>query len=162
MTGESKTSARRVHAAERRIEAVAYGTAGATYEQIGERLGCSRAVAHKLVTQELSRIREETAEQADELRTLELSRLDALWMRAFDAVRSGNVRAIDQCIRVMERRARLAGLDAATRQEITGNLTTSHEWIELRGVLIQVLGKYPEAQRAVLAAITGGNGGNGK
>jgi hypothetical protein len=54
----------------------------------------------------------------------------------------------------MDRRAKLLGLDAPNKTEISGSLTASAEWIELRGVLIQVLGQFPEAKQAVLAAIT--------
>jgi hypothetical protein len=56
-------------------------------------------------------------EQAQELRALEALRLDqmqaALWQQATD----GDVRAIDRILRIMERRARLLGLDEPERRE---------------------------------------------
>lgn len=130
-----------------------YRKAGLTYQEIANEMNCSPQVAHKLVSQELCQIRETNADAADELRALELERLDTLYRHAFTAVTYGDVPAIDRCIRVMERRARLTGIDAATRTEISGALLTSPEWLELKTLLVHTLGQYPEAQRAVLAAI---------
>ncbi len=159
---KNKTGKRGIQAEEKRRRAVDLRRAGFTYEQIADKVGISRGYACKLVTSALKRIREETNEITEDVKALELQRLDELFRTAYQAVLDGEVRAIDQAIKVMDRRARLLGLDAATRQEISGTLTSSHEWIELRGVLIKTLSGYPEAQRAVLAAIAGGNGGTEK
>ena len=60
-------------------------------------------------------------EKADELRAVENERLDKLFFVAYkQAVREGSLPAIDRALRVMERRARLLGLDTPTRTEITG------------------------------------------
>jgi hypothetical protein len=52
-------------------------------------------------------------EEANELRLLELDRLDAIFRGHFTAAISGDVRAAETCLKVMERRARLLNLDAA-------------------------------------------------
>ncbi|MFJ4413005.1 hypothetical protein [Streptomyces sp. NPDC088925] len=63
----------------------------------------------------------ELDEQVDELRAVEVERLDRLFFVAYrKAVREGELPAIDRALRVMERRARLLGLDAPERREITG------------------------------------------
>jgi hypothetical protein len=112
---ESKASARRVTAAERRREAIRLRRAGSTYDSIGAALGVTRSTARKLVVGEFDRLNLETGEAAQELRTLEAARLDeiqeAIWPRAVQ----GHLGAIDRVLKVMERRARLLGLDAPTK-----------------------------------------------
>ncbi|MFC8447727.1 hypothetical protein [Kitasatospora sp. NPDC057223] len=57
----------------------------------------------------------------EELRALEDARLDRMFMVAYRrAVRDGDLLAIDRALRIMERRARLLGLDQPARTEITG------------------------------------------
>jgi len=120
---DSQASSRRSQAAERAKQAFAMRIAGATYAQIGERLQVTTGAAHKMVRRVLDQTRQETAEAADELRRLEVERLDALtlllWKQATGS-KEPNHGAIDRLLRIMERRARLLGLDAPTRQELTG------------------------------------------
>ena len=108
-----KTQPERVRAAEMRAEAVKLRKMGLSYPQIAERLGYnSRQAAHQAVTTALRDIREETADDADDLRTLEAERLDQLWQIAFtEAVSNRSMRAIDTLMRIQERRAKLFGLD---------------------------------------------------
>ena len=98
-----------------RAEAVKLRKLGMPFQQIAERVGYnSRQAAHQAVTTALAEIRERTAESADDLRTLELERLDHLWQIAFaEAATNRNMRAIDTLLRISERRAKLEGLDRA-------------------------------------------------
>jgi hypothetical protein len=61
------------------------------------------------------------------VRDLELQRLDALYLKAWEAVEEGDLPSIDRCLRIMERRAKLLGLDAAEKIEHSGTLS----WVEL-------------------------------
>ncbi|MFE7395222.1 hypothetical protein [Streptomyces sp. NPDC057557] len=64
----------------------------------------------------------ELDEQVDELRTVEAERLDRLFFVAYkQAIRDGELPAIDRALRVMERRAKLLGLDRPEKKEITGS-----------------------------------------
>ncbi|MFE6872574.1 hypothetical protein ACFVFS_39285 [Kitasatospora sp. NPDC057692] len=61
------------------------------------------------------------AVDVEELRALEDARLDRMFLVAYRrAVRDGDLPAIDRALRIMERRARLLGLDRPTRTEIGG------------------------------------------
>lgn len=95
---------------------------GKSYSKIGEELGCSAARAHKIVTEELRKIRDKLAEETSEVKTLELQRLDKLFDIAFKKADAGNLPAIDRCIRIMERRARLLGLDMPEKMEHIGTV----------------------------------------
>ncbi len=74
-------------------------------------------MAHKHLTTALREIAERTGERVDELRTLELERLDALLAAQWEAAMSGDVRAADRVLRVSERRSRLLGLELPVRSE---------------------------------------------
>ena len=149
----STTSKRSVLAEERRVKCLEYRKAGLSYREIGHKLGIQYSAAHRHVKKALSRLREDVHEQAEDLRTLELERMDKLFFLAYRAALDGDLSAIDKAIRVMERRAKLCGLDESTRMEISGNITATPQWIELRSTLIKVLTAHPEAKRAVLEAI---------
>lgn len=65
--------------------------------------------------------RAELNADVDELRALEADRLDRLFFVAYKkAVRDQDLAAIDRTLRIMERRARLLGLDMPVRTELSG------------------------------------------
>lgn len=116
---------------ERRDKALALRRSGATYAQIAKELDCSRSTANELFHQALAAIPKENAEA---VLKLELERLDRDLRRCEAAqdmleakVRGGDVKAakamasmmVSSC-RIQERRAKYLGLDAPTKQEITG------------------------------------------
>jgi len=108
----SKGSKRRIIAREREKRAMELRLAGATYAQIGEALGISAQAAHKAVMRALDRINEKLAEDAQKVLRLELERLDKMLLALWPQAQRGNQGAVDRILRIMERRARLLGLDA--------------------------------------------------
>lgn len=100
------------------IQALALRKTGATYEQIAAHLGYSnRQSANRAVLRLLAA---HEAENVADLRTLENMRLDDLLFAVYKAAKSGDLGAIDRALRIMERRAKLLGLDAPVKQEISG------------------------------------------
>jgi hypothetical protein len=116
---QSKASATKIHAAERRTKALELRKQGRTYAEIGAALGCSEQRAHAIVTAELGRLNRDRAEQAEAVRRLELDRLDALQAGVWDAAKGGDAQAIDRVLSIMARRAKLMGLDAPTKTAFT-------------------------------------------
>ena len=112
---DSKASRKKLVAAERRIQALDLRKAGATYQQIGRQLGYSEQRAHQIVTSELQRLNTERSEAATEVRRLELERLDAMLLGAWPRGKSGDPKMGQFCLAIMDRRARLLGLDAPTK-----------------------------------------------
>ncbi|OIQ84059.1 hypothetical protein GALL_341390 [mine drainage metagenome] len=51
--------------------------------------------------------------------------------------------------------ARLSGELDTRPQTLVLNLSTSAEWVETRGMILQALNAYPDARRAVVAALSG-------
>lgn len=114
---ESPTSPRRIEAAEKRTRALQLRKAGATFDQIAQQVGFEgRGQACRAVQQELADL---PKEDAAELRDLELARLDSLLTAMWPKAIGGNGWAVDRVLRIMERRARLAGLDQPEQIAIT-------------------------------------------
>lgn len=90
--------------------------AGLTYRQIGETLGIDYGWARELVIRALD---EAKYEAADVMRTEEGDRLNRLQRAVWQDALNGNLRAIDRVLKIMERRARLFGLDAPQRVDAT-------------------------------------------
>jgi predicted transcriptional regulator len=126
----AKSSVRRIRTTEKTLKALELRKRGMNYTQIGEKLGCARSTACRYVLSELENLADKCREEAVHVRDLELQRLDELYLVAYAEVEDGNdLPAIDRCLRIMERRAKLLGLDAAEKVEHSGDLV-----INLRSV----------------------------
>jgi len=110
---------RKIAALERKMKALELRKAGVDYMTIAKRLGyASASGAHNAVKAALKLTLQEPA---DDLRKLELERIDAALSAIWTQVMKGNHGAVDRFIRLSERRARLIGLDAP--QKIEANLS---------------------------------------
>lgn len=117
-----KSQTRAVQSHDRKLKALELRKAGYSYHRIGEALGCTKSQAHRDVGAALKLTLQEPA---DDVRALEAERLDDLLRALWPDARNGNHGAIDRALRIMERRAKLLGLDAPTRTEHSGNLNVS-------------------------------------
>jgi len=89
---------------------------GFTYQQIADKTGISKTAAYHRVKRALAAIPQEAVE---EYRRLEGERLDVLLSIAQnEAFTKKSMWAIDRCLSIMDRRAKLLGLDAPTRHEV--------------------------------------------
>ena len=112
---------RELDALERQKQALALRLAGAPYARIAEQLGYrGTGGAHAAVK---AALRKTLQEPADEIRTIEEERLNALLLSMWRQAQQGNQGAVDRCLKIMERRARLLGLDAPTKTDMEGLLT---------------------------------------
>ena len=121
---------------------------GKTYRQIGEKLGCTAQNVHKEIQQAF---KERPIENIEEVRQLELDRLDRMIEPLEDNVNRGDVRHVEAMLKLMDRRAKLLGLNAPERLEIAGELdpkvivqTTIERLVknnEWRSLLISELGR---------------------
>lgn len=115
MSSGNVFSARRVTALHRQQRAVELRRAGCSYREIGKAIGIGTTSAHRLVSQAVAEARNAVADDVNEMRALELSRLDALLGGLWADARRGHLGAIDRVLKIMERRAKLLGLDAPAR-----------------------------------------------
>ena len=107
-------------AAKRRQKALDLRIAGVRYRQIGAQLGVSYQTAYRDVQTALGELAKLQAGKAEHLRELEVERCDRLQMALWPKARSGDETAARTVLAVMDRRAKLLGLDAPTKLEHGG------------------------------------------
>lgn len=112
---KNATSPRALVALQRQQQAVELRRAGRSYREIARQVGIGVASAHRLVAAAIAEARTTVQEDVVELRALELSRLDGMLGGLWPEARRGNLGAVDRVLKIMERRAKLLGLDAPAK-----------------------------------------------
>lgn len=138
----AKTSNSKARLADLRKRAMQCRLSGMTYIQIGEALGISNRAAFHHVKHEIDAAIAQTAEAAEQVRQIELERLDSLmtglWLRRQEEG------VIDRILKIQDRRARYLGLDAPTKVAPT-DPSGENQYVgmsddELRRVAARVIG----------------------
>lgn len=158
------SKADQIRVRERLSKAMDLRISGLSYKAIADELGYgSPSQVHREINKELARRGEEEAEKTDELRTIELDRLEELWSVGWEllhtehaTVSHGKViyredpvtgdrsivpdpaprlAAIDRLVRISERKAKLTGVDRPQVVEHTGSVR-----YEIVGVSLEDLG----------------------
>lgn len=120
--GGKKTSPETAAAKVKAAKALELRMEGKTFEAIAQELGyAGKQGAYDAVKRSLDAI---TREPAEELIKLDLERLDVLWQIQYLNAQGGDVQAMAACMKLMERRAKLLGLDAPVKQDVTATVTT--------------------------------------
>jgi hypothetical protein len=96
---EPKTSVRRLHAIERQRRALELRKAGASFDEISSTLGYrGKSGAYQAV---ISALRRTLQEPADEVRKLELTRLDRAQRAAWERMIHGDLDALGKVLKIM-------------------------------------------------------------
>lgn len=106
------------------LKALELRKAGATYAQIAAQLQYADESGARKAVQTLMEKRE--YDSVDEARKIEIERLDKILLGngndgVLQQATKGHLGAIDRVLRIAERRAKLLGLDAPAKQDITSN-----------------------------------------
>lgn len=143
----AKRTGARVDAAQRDAQALELRAAGASFRVIADRLGVSVSTAWKCVDRGLAATRHEPSAR---LRVLERERLDRLTVEAVKVLQARHVavsggrivrgddgqplvdhgptlQAVNTLVRLMERRAKLEGLDAPARHQVDARVMTGDQ-----------------------------------
>ena len=148
---KSKISKQDAAAAIREVEALKLRAQRLSYEQIGAKLRITRQAAHLIVTRALARNREECKAAVDDLRDIELAKLDELEATLLKQFHDGKnkdwdqkLKLADRIVKITEQRAKLEGTLAPSRTEnkteVSGKLPTReelHDVLRSRGVEIE-------------------------
>lgn len=98
---------------QKHLKAMELRKAGLSFDQIAKQLGYKNSsCAHYAVRACLKKIIQEPAK---EIRDMEVARLDDMLLSIWGEVRKGHLGAHDRALKIMERRAKLLGLDAPTK-----------------------------------------------
>ena len=112
------SATQRVTVSDRRTKAVRLAASGMDYTQIAQQLGYhDRSGAFKAIRGALAA---RQAEAVDELRALEIDRLDRLQASVWDAALEGDIPSVDRVLKVIAARVRLLGLDQNTDKAVSG------------------------------------------
>jgi len=118
----------RVKAHDRMMKALEFRKAGLSYEEIAHRTGYKTPqAAWKAVQSALNRSLKEAGE---EVRTIELQRLDAMMLPLYARAKKGELGAVDRLLKILERRAKLLGLDAPVKSTADGTVTLTVQYVD--------------------------------
>jgi len=113
-----KTAPRRLKKAEKQRQAVEYRLMGASFTDIGQKLGMSKTRAFEYVKEALAEITAQTAETAEQYRQMQLLRIDKMLMGLMQAASAGSVFDVDRVIKLQqEQRELIPGLALAKKHE---------------------------------------------
>lgn len=130
--GAKKPSPKRL---ERMAKVLQYREAGVTYELIADRLGISTTQVGRDLDDALQATLQEPA---DRLRATEARRLDHLTRALYTRALQGDDHAIDRMLKIMDRRAKLLGLDTPIALNVKDDGTQA-----VTGILQQLLNESP-------------------
>ncbi|HEX3052699.1 MAG TPA: hypothetical protein VHP83_18715 [Aggregatilineaceae bacterium] len=106
-------------AAERRVKALDLRQSGLSYRKIAEQLEVDVATVFRDIKDSLAELKAVEETEAEELRIIEVARLDAILNAMYNKAINGDQGAVDRVLRIMERRAKLLGLDAPSKTDVT-------------------------------------------
>lgn len=111
------TQQQQLDALDNQLQALQLRKEGKSYVFIAQQLGYKdHSGAWRAVR---SAMKKTLKEPADEMRKLELERLDDMLSAIAPAVKEGNLAAIDRALKIQDRRAKLMGLDMPALVDVT-------------------------------------------
>lgn len=129
--------------AERRARAMSLRASGATLDLIQQTLGYSgRAAVSKDLSRAMAQAVADQKQSADELRALELMRLDRMQRGLWAAAAGGDPRTAETVLKIIDRRCRMLGLDSVPRGsdtarsilgELAAGLQVAHDALTAEG-----------------------------
>lgn len=131
MPTTSKTASKRVVAADRRAKILELRKAGWTLAEIGKEMHIHPTRVHALLKDILKKLNDKMVDELQETITIEESRIDELLKAVWPKAKDGDVKATEMVLRLMERRARLRGLDRVEpSQRVKFDQTSDAELLE--------------------------------
>ncbi len=109
------------------VQAAQLRAAGATFREVGEALGIDPTWARTLVLRALEAAKYEAA---DLMRVQEGQRLDRMQRSVWRDAVNGDIAAVNTVLRIMDRRARLFGLDSPVKVDATVSVGPIDEDLE--------------------------------
>lgn len=106
-------------AAQRRARAWELRLRGMSVRKIAEEIGVSHTAVEKMLKRTLEDLRGSELRDAEAVRDIELERLDALTSALWPDAMAGDAQAVGRLTELMNRRAKLLGLDAPVKGALT-------------------------------------------
>lgn len=153
MAASNSTAAKKALAIQRQQSALELRRAGKDFREIARTLNCSKSQAQRDVARALEEARAAVLSDATDLKAEDLDRLNALLTTLW--VKKNELGAIDRILAVMQRRAKLMGLDAPVKLAHAGPhggpIAVRNDGIDLDQLTDDELTQYEALVRATLA-----------
>lgn len=114
LTDVAAAKARRAEQSKRRAEIVSLVLAGEPFDTVAERFGITADTVQDVISRTLAAA-PTRADQAAQVRTIEMARLDRAQAAIWPAVIQGDLPAVETWLKLSTRRSKLLGLDAPTQ-----------------------------------------------
>ena len=146
-----KTTQAYIDNAHRRAKAINLRLAGLTYEEIAAECGWnSRQAAQVAIRDSIMAV---AGEPSKELLALHIGRLDKMFGLQYARAVAGDLDAVNGCLKIMERQARLMGMDAPVKTDNKTELSATGGVLVVPGIMDEAswLVKAKESQTALAA-----------
>ena len=120
--------------------------------QISDELDIPFDRVSNIIKSALKSLSKEMKGQAEEIRSLELTRLDELQTAIWTDCMDGKLTAIDRVLKIMERRSKLVGLDAPERLDIKADMKLEHMKEAKERLMSKILDMVPEDEEEEVVA----------
>jgi len=122
---------------EKELKIIELRRAGVTWEKISAEIGFKNASgAYKMYQRAAARM---IRPNLEELRDVELDRLDRMQLGIWPKAKDGDMRAIDTVLRIQDRRARLLGLDAPTKIQAEVTVYEGQQLVEHTARIVELI-----------------------
>jgi hypothetical protein len=121
MAATNVNSAAKARKIESQGKALEMRRMGMGYAEIARQLDCSLSTAHGYIKVAMADAKAQIDADAGEMKAEEISRLDGMLRGLWPDARKGNHGAVDRVLKIMERRAKLLGLDAPVKMAHGGD-----------------------------------------
>ena len=120
---------------------------GLDAQQISGELDMPLDRVKNIISNALKALAKEMRGQAEQIRSLELTRLDELQTAIWADCMGGKLTAIDRVLKIMERRSKLVGLDAPERLDIKADMKLEHMKEAKDRLMSKILDIMPEEKK---------------
>lgn len=121
MARGKRTDKQELDREDRRQDVLLLRRNGLSIRAIAAKVGISPVTVLADLRAGLQAVIEETKDRAEENRAIDLERIDAAVELAMREIESGNIDAIDKLVKLLDRRAKLLGIDAPTKTDVTSD-----------------------------------------
>jgi hypothetical protein len=125
--------------------------------EIAEKLHVNVNTVHADLRHAVLSVQQRATLETEQLREIELMRLDKLQQPYWTRALKGDVDALDRVLKIMERRAKMLGLDAPARHAVVhtdiDQWRNSEEWQNTVNAILEAVNPYPQAASAIYNAI---------
>lgn len=138
-------NSQQLQALEKQTQALKLRLAGVSYEDIARTVGYKGpSGAYQAVK---AAMKKTLQEPADDLRKIEVARLDEALRAIWPKVKKGDLLAIDRYLKISDRRAKLLGIDARAELQLSGEIRVDNieeirakRWEQVKDQLSEILG----------------------